>query len=134
MRPDPSIHPFHSPYSQLPFPLEKAPKIQCAGLCSFIMYFSWFAIMTSWILTGFQGELNNDSLIFELIMFGIGTPFFVFGTCCCCYIRRVRSRHRKRMKEYSQGLERMRSTHQSNLPIQVMTPAENLVNRKVLLI
>ena len=128
MRPDPSI----SPYSQVPYPPQYPPTLGPACMCSFMMFIFWAMIMASWIVIAAQGELNNN-LTFGSIMFGMGAPFFVSGTCCCCCIRRERSRHRKRMKEYSQTLEEMRLAHQSNLPIQVITPAENLVNCKVLL-
>ena len=99
MRPVPSIHPYDSPYPQSPHPQRKGCYAICA-FCSMMMYiFCAFLWITGVAFTVRNEQRGHIGLIAGLLSFAMGAPFLVFGTCCCYYMKRERSRLRKHKNE-----------------------------------
>ena len=64
---------------------------------------------------------------------GMGVTALLGATCCCCLVRKERTKELKYTINSSlvaQKLDRieMRLAQQSNTPVQILTPAESRVN------
>ena len=145
MQPHSSLHPSHPPLDQHGHRQSPYPPYQgyctfcCMGSGMMCIFFTIFISMGFIFLRNYE---EKGHLTSSLLMFGFATPMFLLGSCCCCFARKERSQQKKYMKEYLSILEtqsqrlcgnEMRLVQQSNPPVQVLAPLENLVYSNILL-